>query len=110
MTVAGGCRSQCCHGYLLDSLAAPIGFTRHLPHTHLLRNLSKDVFERRTSSESKAFSLFTCLDDNKFVLLTFFCLIKTIYQSVSTKPLLNDAKRPLLVDVRRSKMLLLNLT
>ena len=55
---------------------------------------------------NEAFSPFTCLGINKFVLLTFFSLIKTIYPIVSTKPLLNDAKSPLPVDVRRSKTLL----
>ena len=74
-----------------------------------LGNLSKDVFERRTSTGSEAFSLLICLDANKFVLLSFFSLIKTIYPRVSTKPLPNDAKSPLPVDVRRSKMLLLKL-
>ena len=56
-----------------------------------------------------AFSLFICLDAKKFVLLSFFALVKTIYRNVWTKPLLNDAKRPLPVDVHRSKTLLLNL-
>ena len=54
-------------------------------------------------------SLFICLDANKFVLLNFFSLIKTIDLRVSTKPLPNDAKSPLPVDVRRSKTLLLKL-
>ena len=72
-------------------------------------NLSKDVFERRTSTGSEAFSLLICLDANKFVLLSFFSLIKTIYTRVSTEPLPNDAKSPLPVDVRRSKTLLLKL-
>ena len=58
---------------------------------------------------SEAFSLFTCLDANKFVLLSFFSLIKTIYLRVSTEPLPNDAITPLPVDVRRSKTLLLKL-
>ena len=71
--------------------------------------LSKDVFERCTSTGSEAFSLFICLDANKLVLLSFFSLLKTIYPRVSTKPLPNDAKSPLPVDVRRSKMLLLKL-
>ena len=71
--------------------------------------LSKDVFERRTSTGSEAFSLFICLDANKLVLLSFFSLLKTIYPRVSTKPLPNDAKSPLPVDVRRSKTLLLKL-
>ena len=72
-------------------------------------SLSKDVFERRTSTGSESFSLFICLDANKFVLLSFFSLIKTIYLRVSTKPLPNDAKNSLPVDVRRSKTLLLKL-
>ena len=53
------------------------------------------VFEQRTSTGSEAFSLFICLDANKFALLSFFPLIKTIYPRVSTKPLTNDAKSPL---------------
>ena len=70
---------------------------------------SKDIFERRTSTGSDAFSLFICLDANKLVLLSFFSLLKTIYPRVSTKPLPNDAKSPLPVDVRRSKTLFLKL-
>ena len=75
----------------------------------LIGSLSKDVFERRTSTGSEAFSLLICLGANKFVLLSFFSLIKTIYRRVSTKPLPNDAKSPLPVDVRRSKTPLLKL-
>ena len=74
-----------------------------------LGTLSKDVFERRTSTGSEALSLFICLDANKLVLLSFFSLLKTIYPRVSTKPLPNDAKSPLPVDVRPSKTLLLKL-
>ena len=74
-----------------------------------LGNLSKDVFERRTSTGSEVFSLLICLDANKFVLLSFSSLIKTIYPRFSTEPLPNDAKSPLPVDVRRSKTLLLKL-
>ena len=58
----------------------------------LIGNLSKDVFERRTSTGSEAFFLFICLDAIKFSLLTFFSLLKTIYPRVLTKPLRNDAK------------------
>ena len=72
-------------------------------------SLSKDVFEWRTSAGSEAFSLFICLDANKFLLLSFFSLIKTIHPRVSTKPLPCDAKSPLPVEVRRSKTLLLKL-
>ena len=75
----------------------------------ILGNLSKDVFERRTSTGSEVFSLLICLDANKFVLLSFSSLIKTIYPRVSTEPLPNDAKSPLPVDVRRSKTPLLKL-
>ena len=75
----------------------------------LVGSLSNNVFERRTSTGSEAFSLLICLDANKFVLLSFFSLIKTIYSRVATEPLPNDAKSPLPVDVRRSKTLLLKL-
>ena len=75
----------------------------------VIGTLSKDVFERGTSTGSEAVSLFICLDANKLVLLSFFSLLKTIYPRVSTKPLPNDAKRPLPVDVRRSTTLLLKL-
>ena len=68
-------------------------------------SLSKDVFERRTSTGDEAFSLFISLDANKFVLLSFFSLIKTIYPRFWTNALPNDAKSPLPVDVRRSKTL-----
>ena len=74
-----------------------------------LGSLSKDVFERRTSTGSEPFFLFICLDANKSVLLSFFSLKKTIYPSVSNKPLPSDTKSPLPVDVRRSKTLLLKL-
>ena len=75
----------------------------------VIANLSKDVFERRTLTGSGVFFLFICLDAIKFSLQTFFSLLKTIYPRVLTKPLLNDAKSLLPVDVRRSKTLLLKL-
>ena len=62
-------------------------------------------FERHTSTGGETFSLFICLDANKFVLLSFFSLMKTIHPRASTKPLPNDAKSPNPVDVRRSKTL-----
>ena len=70
-----------------------------------IRSLSKDVFERRKSTGSKAFTLFICLDANKFVLLSFFSLIKTIYLRIWTKPLRKNTKSPLPVDIRRLKTL-----
>ena len=75
----------------------------------LVGNLSKDVFERRTSTGSEVFFLTICLDAKKSVLISFFSLIRTIYLRVSTKPPPNDAKRSLPVDVHRSKTLLLKL-
>ena len=48
----------------------------------LLGNLNEDVFERCTSTGSEAFSLFIYLDANKFVLLSFFPLLKTVYPRV----------------------------
>ena len=73
-------------------------------------SLRKGVFERHMSTGSEAFSPFICLDANKFVLLSLFSLIKTIYPlRVSTKALPNVAKSPLPVDVRRSKTLWLKL-
>ena len=74
-----------------------------------LGTLSKDDFERCTSTGSEAFSSFICLDAKKFVLLSFFSLIKTICPGFWTHPLPNVAKSPLPVDVRRSKTLLLKL-
>ena len=74
-----------------------------------IESLSKDVFEGRTSTGSEPFSLYIYLDANKFVLLSFFSLTKRIYPRVSNKPLPNNAKGPLQVDVRRSTTLLLKL-
>ena len=72
-----------------------------------MASLSKDVFERRTSTGSEPFSLFICRDANKFVLLSFFSLMNRICLRDSTEPLPNDAKGLLPVDVRRSKTRLL---
>ena len=44
----------------------------------LIGSLSSDVFERRTSTGSEVFSLLTCLDDIKFVFLSFFTIIEAI--------------------------------
>ena len=65
-------------------------------HCRIVRSL----FEGRTSTGSEVFSLTICLDAKKFVLISFFSLIKTIYPRFSTKPPPNDAKLPLPVDVR----------
>ena len=44
----------------------------------LIGSLSSDDFERRTSTGSEVFSLLTCLDDIKFVFLSFFTVIEAI--------------------------------
>ena len=41
-------------------------------------SLSSNVFERRTSTGSEVFSLLTCLDDIKFIFLSFFTVIEAI--------------------------------
>ena len=43
-----------------------------------LGSLSKGVYERRTSTGSEVFSLLTCLDDIKFLFLSFFTVIEAI--------------------------------
>jgi len=69
---------------------------------------SKSVFERRLSTGSDAFSFIIWLDATKFVLLSFFTLIKTIWRK--RKPLPTNGKRSTsAVDVRRSKTFLLKL-
>ena len=72
-------------------------------------SLSSDVFERCTSTGSEVFSLLTCLDDIKFVFLSFFTVIEAIWLKICAKPPSKNEKRPLPVDVRRSKTLLLKL-
>ena len=76
---------------------------------NILGSLSSDVFERRTSTGSEVFSLLTCLDDIKFVFLNFFTVIEAIWLKICAKPPSKNEKRPLPVDVRRSKTLLLKL-
>ena len=75
----------------------------------IIGSLSSDVFERRTSTGSEVFSLLTCLDDIKFVFLSFFTVIEAIWLKLCAKPPSKNEKRPLPVDVRRSKTLLLKL-
>ena len=75
----------------------------------IIGSLSSDVFERRTSTGSEVFSLLTRLDDIKFVFLSFFTVIEAIWLKICAKPPSKNEKRPLPVDVRRSKTLLLKL-
>ena len=67
-------------------------------------SLSKGVFERRKSTGSEAFSLFTCLDDIKFVFLSFFTIIEVIWLKFWAKPPFKNEKRSLPVSVRRSNL------
>ena len=60
------CNMAYCFAYIKAVESAPIG------------SLSSDVFERRTSTGSEVFSLLTCLDDIKFVFLSFFTVIEAI--------------------------------
>ena len=82
---------------------------RWCKYSDSLGSLSSDVFERRTSTGSEVFSLLTCLDDIKFVFLSFFTAIVAIWLKICAKPPSKNEKRPLPVDVRRSKTLLLKL-
>ena len=52
------------------------GILMYQPACLAIVGLSKDVFERRTSTGSELFSLFICLNTNKFVLLSFFFSFK----------------------------------
>ena len=72
-----------------------------------LGRLNKDVFERRKSSGTEAFSLLTCLDSTKFVFPNVFSLIQMICLKIWSKSRPKLQKRPLPVNVRRLKTLLL---
>ena len=96
-----------------DFLFSAPFFFRHgqdrSPLTNIIRELKQRRFWATHVNRKCASSLFIYLDCNKFVLLSFFSLIMRIYSRVSTKPLPNDAKRLLPVEVRRAKTLLLKL-
>ena len=74
-----------------------------------LGSLSRDVFEQRTSTGSEPFSLLMSLDATVFVLLSVLILIETICPKICSKSRLKSARRPLPVEVRRSKTSLLKL-
>ena len=75
----------------------------------IFSSLSSDVFERRTSTGSEPFPLLISLDATIFVLPSVLILIETICPNICSKSGLKSAKRPLPVDVRRSKKSLLKL-
>ena len=88
-------------------IAVPKEYEKQSPHKYNIRELKQGRFWGTYVNRKWDLSLFICLDTNKFVLLSFSSLIKTIYLRVWTNPLPNDAKSPFPVDVRRSKTLLL---
>ena len=71
----------------------------------LIGSLSKNVFERCTSTGSEPFSLLICLDTTKFVFLCVFSLIKMICPKIwsTSHPKFGISPHP--VDVRRSSCL-----
>ena len=73
-------------------------------------SLSKGVFERRTSTGSEVFFILKHLDAPKFVFLSVLTIIETSCPKRWAKPLSKNEKRPLPVDVRRSKTSLLKFT
>ena len=66
-------------------------------------SLSKDVFERRTSTGSGPSSILICLVATKPVLLSVFTRIQTICPKIRESSLPKRGRRPLQVDLRRSK-------
>ena len=75
-----------------------------------MRTISrKDDFERRTSTGSMVVFLSLCLYASKFVLLSVLTHKEKIYLRIRAKPLRENAKSLLPVDVRRSKMSILKL-
>ena len=87
--------------FLPFSLPSPSSLLK-LPIASVLKGLS--VLERRTSTGSEAFSLFTCLDDIQFVLLYSYRDDLTENLGETTA---QECKSPLPVDVHRSKTPLL---
>ena len=75
-----------------------------------LGSLSKGVFERRTSTGSEVFFILKHLDAPKFVFLSVLTIIETSCPKRWAKPPSKNEKRPLPVDVRRSKTSLLKFT
>ena len=63
---------------------------------------SKSVFEGRTSTGSEPFSLFICRDATKFVLLSFFTLIETIWRKRKPMPMNEKGLLPRLTCVEFS--------
>ena len=75
-----------------------------------IRELKQGIFERCTSTGSEVFSILKHSDATKFVFLSVFTIIETICQKIWAKPPSKNEKRPLPVDMRRSKTSLHKLT
>ena len=73
----------------------------------IIGNLSKDVFERRTSTGSEAFFLFICLDAIKICIANFLFSFNDDLPESFNQTTAQWCKSPLPVDVRRSETLLL---
>ena len=58
----------------------------------IIGSFSSDVFEPRTSTGSWPFSILTCLDATKFVLLRVFTLIEAICANICLRSRLKSAK------------------
>ena len=83
---------------------------RHRDPDPSLGSLSKGVFERRTSTGSGVVLILKHLYAPKFVFLSVLTIIETCFPKRWAKPLSKNEKRPLPVDVRRSKTSLLKFT
>ena len=80
-------RNTCYAGYAK-------AYTVFFPGTRgYIGSLSKDFFERRTSTETEALFLLVWLDATKFVYLSVFTYIKTICAKIWAKPLPKNAKK-----------------
>ena len=75
-----------------------------------IRELRKGIFQRRTSTGSEVSSILKRFDATKFVFLSVLTIIDAICQKSLAKPPSPNEKRPLPVDVQRSKTSLHKLT
>ena len=71
-----------------------------------MRELKGDVLGRHLSTGNQIFSRLICIDTTKFVLLSFITLLKPFCPKIWAKTLPKNVKSPLLVNVRRSKKIL----
>ena len=94
------------------NIGLPSRRLRLVPHfpSGIVGSLRNGVFERRTSTGSDVFFILKHLDATKFVFLSVFTIIETICPKICVKPPSKNEKRPLPVDVSRSKTSLLKLT